>query len=59
MRGDGRSLWRSEPIDRRAVGAAVDVDVDVFGVRWLELRVHCMGSQRSAHAVWIDPAVIR
>jgi serine/threonine protein kinase len=58
--GDGRRLWRSDPVTGR--GAFQDCRVSVKGVRDLELRVsppkgasghdHC-------HAVWIDPYLVR
>ncbi len=53
--GDGRTLWTSPRIDRTHIGSAVDFHVDVSGMHRIELRVRCMGSSRSAHAVWIAP----
>jgi hypothetical protein len=54
--GDGRELWKSQPIQR--LGESQPCTVDVTGVRQLELRVSCArDGQRAAHAVWVDPYV--
>jgi hypothetical protein len=52
--GDGRELWRSQPIQR--AGESEPCAVDVTGVRQLEVRVYC-DDAGAAHAVWVDPYV--
>jgi hypothetical protein len=52
--GDGRELWKSQPLQR--AGESEPCTVNVTGVRQLEVRVYCDG-QGSAHAVWVDPYV--
>jgi hypothetical protein len=53
--GDNRVLWQSEPLQQK--GQSQRCNVDVTGVRLLELQVHCPGNFSSAHAVWLDPSV--
>lgn len=54
--GDGKVLWQS--------GAIADatkteyLELDVQGVRMLELRASCAGSNYCAHAVWVDPCLL-
>lgn len=55
--GDGKSLWRSEPLGRG--GETQECRVDVTGVDVLELRVRAVGSARDLHAAWLDPRVLR
>jgi S1-C subfamily serine protease len=52
--GDGRELWRSQPIQRS--GESQPCTVDVTGVRQLEVRVYC-DNAGAAHAVWVDPYI--
>jgi hypothetical protein len=52
--GDGRELWKSQPIQRP--GESQPCTVDVTGVRQLEVRVTFDGGG-PAHAVWVDPYV--
>jgi hypothetical protein len=52
--GDGRELWKSQPIQRP--GESQPCTVDVTGVRQLEVRVYCYRPE-AAHAVWVDPYV--
>jgi hypothetical protein len=55
--GDGRVLWRSEPV--RGGAAPVPVSVDVRGVKILSLRVSPVGQNSPRlHADWLDPRVI-
>jgi len=51
--GDGRELWRSNPIRGRKVSEKFDVSV--FDVTTLELQVECVGPAYRAHCVWIEP----
>lgn len=54
--GDGKELWRSEPVDLARV--VQECSVRVAGVKTLELRVECPGSNVNAQAVWIEPQVV-
>ncbi len=54
--GDGRRLWRSEPI---GVGPAVECIVDLEGVDVLELRVTAPGTAFGLHAVWMEPRLLK
>jgi hypothetical protein len=51
--GDGRELWRSQPLQRH--GESEPSNVILTGVRQLELRVYCPDSNDAAHGVWVDP----
>ncbi len=51
--GDGRTLWKSEPLSRK--GAYVKVDVPLEGILLLELRVNCPGANNWAVAAWHEP----
>jgi hypothetical protein len=55
--GDVRTLWQSNPIQKR--GDQQDCEVNVSGVDMLELVVTCPGENGDAHAVWIEPQVMR
>ena len=55
--GDGKALWRSQPVAR--FDEPQSCEVKIRGVRVLELRVICSGSDGSAHAVWLEPRVSR
>jgi WD40 repeat protein len=57
VRGDGKTLWRSEPVQE--VGAKQEAVADVRGVEILELRVNCPRSNEHAHAVWLEPQVTK
>lgn len=53
--GDGRVLWKSQPI-----GEHGEIDlcrVSVKGVRTLELRTQSLKGNFGVHAVWLDPVV--
>jgi len=49
--GDGRELWRSQPLRR----GREEFNVSLRGVRKLELCVDCPGLMADAHAVWVEP----
>jgi WD40 repeat protein len=57
VKGDGKTLWRSEPVQE--VGVKQEAQVDIRGVEVLELRVTCPGSHEHAHAVWLEPLVTK
>jgi hypothetical protein len=54
--GDGKELWKSNPVD--AARNVQECKVDVTGVDVLELRVDCPGSSVNAHPVWLEPRVL-
>ncbi len=56
VKGDGRILWKSNPIQKP--GQPQNCLVPVEGVDRLELEVSCPGDNRGAHAVWVDPQVL-
>jgi hypothetical protein len=51
--GDGRRLWSSTPVQQPR--APQYFEVELHGVRRLELAVECLGNNHGAHAVWIGP----
>jgi hypothetical protein len=53
--GDGRQLWKSDPITK--VGAGQECQVVVRGVRELTLQVDCQGKSGFATTAWINPRV--
>lgn len=53
--GDGRMLWRSPPVT--SVNTWHTCGVSVLRIHTLELRTRAAGSNRYAHAVWLDPRV--
>jgi hypothetical protein len=55
--GDNKVLWTSKPIQNR--GDIQECKVDVSTVSILELRVTVSGSYWNAHAVWLDPRVLK
>jgi hypothetical protein len=55
--GDGEVLWKSPPVKSRNM--AVFCDVNVKGVKTLELKTRCPGGNYSAHAVWLDPVLLK
>jgi hypothetical protein len=55
--GDNKVLWKSKPIQAR--GDVQDCMVDVSTVSILELRVTVTGNEWNAHAVWLDPRVLK
>ncbi|HYG76518.1 MAG TPA: NPCBM/NEW2 domain-containing protein [Planctomycetota bacterium] len=57
VRGDGRELWRSRP--NRMPRMKQSCSVSVAGVSALELIVEAESSAYSAHAVWLDPHLLK
>jgi NPCBM/NEW2 domain len=55
--GDGRKLWTSKPVN--APRQKQDWRLDISGIRVLELRATCEGILVGAHAVWIEPRLLR
>src|SRR5262249_43757388 len=55
--GDGRVLWTSAPT--KGPRRAQDFNVNVVAVQVLELRVTAEESAGGAHAVWIEPHLLR
>jgi serine/threonine protein kinase len=55
--GDGRLLWKSRPVSSQADAQPCLVSVE--GVDILRIVVVCPGPPHGAHAVWIDPRVIK
>jgi serine/threonine protein kinase len=53
--GDGKLLWRSNPVWSRADEQACAVSVQ--GIDRLKLATSCAGPPRGTHAVWLDPVV--
>lgn len=53
IQGDGKELWKSEPV--KALRAGEKFDVDVTGVRELTLLVDCPGDNFGALAEWVEP----
>ena len=53
--GDGKSLWKSEPIAK--IGTFQTCRLDIEKVKTLTLRVTCKDN-RWIHAVWFGPVVI-
>jgi hypothetical protein len=57
VRGDGKVLWTSRPV--RTQADAQECSVPVEGVDLLTIEVQCPGPPRGAHAVWVEPHVVR
>jgi serine/threonine protein kinase len=55
--GDGKVLWRSNPVQTRSDGQSCSVSV--AGVDVLKLEVNCPGESHGAFAVWLDPSVAK
>jgi hypothetical protein len=55
VEGDGKVLWKSEPISER--GTAQRCSVNLSGVRTLRLLVLCPGVDTDAHTSWLEPVV--
>lgn len=53
--GDGKSLWRSQPLQVK--NKKIECQADVAQVDMLELRITCLGGSAMAHGVWLDPYV--
>jgi regulation of enolase protein 1 (concanavalin A-like superfamily) len=54
--GDNKLLWASNPLNGK--GLSQECNVDITGVKMLELQVWCQGPDGYAHAVWLDPYVL-
>ncbi len=57
VRGDGKRIWASTPL--RTARLVLDVDVELAGVDVMELRTYVKGNHLGAHAVWLDPYVLK
>jgi hypothetical protein len=55
--GDGKILWTSKPMTRPR--APEKLEVRVSGVQVLRLEIDCPGSFMRAHAIWVDPQLVR
>ena len=55
--GDGRLLWRSQPMQK--AGQIEHFEVVVAKIVRLELFVDCMGNHHTCQAVWIDPVLTK
>jgi hypothetical protein len=55
--GDNKVLWTSKPIQQR--GDVQECKVDVSGVSILEVSVKVTGTEWNAHAIWLDPKVLK
>jgi hypothetical protein len=55
--GDNKVLWTSKPIQAR--GDIGECKIDVSTVSILELRVTVKGSDWNAHAVWLEPRLLK
>jgi serine/threonine protein kinase len=55
--GDGKLLWKSRPISSQAHGQKCALDVT--GVNKLTIAVTCAGEPKGAHAVWVEPCLMK
>jgi hypothetical protein len=55
--GDGKLLWQSKPLKKRGDGEECIVPVKM--IERLELEVHCPGPLGDAHAVWVEPQLLK
>lgn len=55
--GDGLTLWKSGPVQKR--GDVQECVVDVTDVRILELRVTSPQFNHGLHAVWLEPRILQ
>ncbi|MGD0088769.1 MAG: protein kinase [Planctomycetota bacterium] len=54
--GDGKELWKSQPMQRKS--QSEECKVDVSGVSKLELFIDCLGGNADGgHAAWLDALV--
>lgn len=59
VRGDGRDLWRSKPMDWPGAKREIqECQVSVQDVEQLELEVLCAGKNHYAWVTWISPSLI-
>ena len=54
--GDGKSLWKSNPVGKN--GEFQQCEVSVAKVKVLTFVVHCPGLNYNAHSVWYEPILI-
>jgi|SRR5579883_179916 len=54
--GDGKSLWKSEPVQKLESFQTCTVRVDK--VKILSIRVHCPGKHDYAHSTWFAPFIV-
>ncbi len=54
--GDGKSLWKSEPVKKRDEFQTCVVSVEK--VKVLTLQVHCAGKPEWCRAVWFEPTLV-
>ncbi len=54
--GDGKSLWKSQPVSKLDTFQTCAVNVEK--VKTLTLRVHCPGDQARAHGIWFGPILV-
>jgi serine/threonine protein kinase len=55
--GDGQLLWKSQELWSQAQAQTCKVSVE--GVEVLTLQVDCPGHPGGAHAVWVEPCVVK
>ena len=55
--GDGKELWKSQPV--RTLRDGEDFEVDVSGVSELTLAVDCHGDNFAALAAWVEPRLTK
>jgi eukaryotic-like serine/threonine-protein kinase len=55
--GDGQPLWKSQQVTTQADRQTCTVSVK--NVRVLTVQVDCPGEPRGAHAVWVDPHLVK
>jgi hypothetical protein len=55
--GDGKTLWESKRVQKRGDFDSCDIPLD--SIRQITLQVHCFGSSYCAHAVWVEPRLLR
>jgi hypothetical protein len=55
--GDGQPLWKSQQVEAQADRQTCTVSVK--NVRVLTIEVDCPGEPRGAHAVWVDPHLVK
>ena len=57
IHGDGKLLWKSQPIKSR--GKVAEFQLDVAAVDVLELSVEAEGHNHYVHAVWVAPRLTK
>ncbi len=55
--GDGRKLWSSRPM--LLLKTVEEFDINIEGIKKLELRTQADGSANNAHCVWLNPHLSR